>query len=116
MALAATGHAPGKREFHFGGELARVEKADIAKVSLADGTFAFQHHDARWFSRAGKYSFQYGAMRNAQVFLLALDQPMGSRRGEGAKPTAPPWVPPPRATFTPPPPPAGTARSSRSGP
>lgn len=70
---------PGFLEFHFGGPPARVEKADIAKVTLGGGTFSFKHKDARWFSSEGKYSFQYGKMANAKVFLLALDKLLGYR-------------------------------------
>ena len=70
---------PGFIEFHFGGEPVRVTKDDIAKVTLSDGTFAFQHKDTKWFSSAGKYSFQYGQMANARFFLMALDKLMGYR-------------------------------------
>ena len=72
---------PGFLEFHFGDEPVRVEKAEIAKVTLGNGVFAFQHTDAKWFSRSGKFSFNYGAMGNAQVFLFALDKLMGYRWG-----------------------------------
>jgi hypothetical protein len=70
---------PGFLEFHFGGEPVRVTKAEIATVSLGSGTFSFKHNDARWFSRAGKFSFAYGRMANARVFMLALDKLMGYR-------------------------------------
>ena len=66
-------------EFHFGGEPVRVTTDEIASVSLENGTFSFKHQDARWFSRAGKYSFPYGKMANARVFIVALDKLMGYR-------------------------------------
>jgi hypothetical protein len=70
---------PGFIEFHFGGDPVRVTKDDIAKVTLGGGTFSFQHKDAKWFSRQGKFSFPYGQMANAKVFLFALDKLMGYR-------------------------------------
>jgi hypothetical protein len=70
---------PGFLEFHFGGEPVRVSKPEIASVTLGAGRFSFKHKDAKWFSQAGKYTFNYGAMGNAQVFLLALDSLMGYR-------------------------------------
>ena len=70
---------PGFLEFHFGDQPQRVTKEEIASVSLGNGQFSFKHKDARWFSRAGKYSFAYGRMANGRVFMLALDKLMGYR-------------------------------------
>lgn len=70
---------PGFIEFHFGGEPMRLTREDIASVSLGSGTFQFKHKDAKWYSLSGRYSFQYGGMANARVFLLALEQLMGYR-------------------------------------
>jgi hypothetical protein len=70
---------PGFMEFHFGGEPVRVTKDEIAKVTLGGGHFAFTHKDARWFSRAGKFNFDYGKMANGKVFFLVLDRLMGYR-------------------------------------
>jgi hypothetical protein len=70
---------PGFMEFHFGGEPVRVTKEEIATVSLASGQFSFKNKDAKWYSRDGKYSFRYGTMANARVFLMALDKLMGWR-------------------------------------
>jgi hypothetical protein len=70
---------PGFLEFHFGGEPMRLTREDIASVSLGNGTFQFKHKDAKWYSLAGRYSFQYGNMSNARVFLLALEKLMGYR-------------------------------------
>jgi len=72
---------PGFLEFHFGGEPARVNRDDIASVSLDNGQFSFKHKDAKWYSSQGKYSFAYGQMANAKVFLLALDKLLGYRWG-----------------------------------
>ena len=70
---------PGFLEFHFGGEPMRLTREDIASVSLGSGTFQFKHKDAKWYSLSGRYSFQYGNMANARVFLLALEKLMGYR-------------------------------------
>ncbi len=70
---------PGFMEFHFGGDPMRLTKEDIASVSLGSGRFQFKHKDAKWYSLSGKYSFQYGNMANARVFLLALEKLMGYR-------------------------------------
>jgi hypothetical protein len=66
-------------EFHFGGEPMRLSREDIASVTLGNGMFQFKHKDAKWYSLSGKYSFQYGTMANARVFLLALENLMGYR-------------------------------------
>ena len=39
--------------------------------------FQFKHKDAKWYKLSGKYSFQYGSMANAKVFLLALEKLVG---------------------------------------
>jgi hypothetical protein len=64
-------------EFYFGDQPERVTQEDIASVSLSSGQFSFKHKDARWYSRAGKYSFPYGSMANGKVFFLAPDKLMG---------------------------------------
>ncbi|MGC4003225.1 MAG: hypothetical protein QM811_08855, partial [Pirellulales bacterium] len=63
---------PGFIEFHFV-RSPRVEAQDMAAISLSGGQFSFKHKDAKWYSFSGKYSFEYGAMANARVFLMALD-------------------------------------------
>ncbi len=68
---------PGFIEFQFGGEPVRLTREDIASVNLGGGTFQFKHKDAKWYSRSGKYSFQYANMANGRVFLLALEKLMG---------------------------------------
>jgi hypothetical protein len=68
---------PGFLEFHFTGDPVRLNKEEIASVTLGSGNFSFKHKDATWLSRSGKFSFQYGKMANARVFLLALEKLMG---------------------------------------
>ena len=70
---------PGWLEFCLKKEIARIEKADIKTCKLASGTFHIAHRDAGWFSRQGKYSFNYASMANARVFLLVLDKLVGLR-------------------------------------
>jgi len=72
---------PGVIEFHFKGDPVQMQRTDIRDVKLASGTMTFYHHDAKWFSSRGKYSFEYGQLTNARVFLLMLDKLMGYRFG-----------------------------------
>jgi len=72
---------PGFMEFHFGGDPVRVAKDEIAKVTLGGGHFSFVHRDAKWYSSAGKFAFDYGKMANGNVFFLVLDKMMGYRWG-----------------------------------
>jgi len=65
---------PGFIEFHFGDRTDRCEAADIKSINLNQGTFSIQHRDAKWYSSKGKFSFPYGAMPNARLFLLVLDR------------------------------------------
>jgi hypothetical protein len=65
---------PGFIEFAWDGETQRFLDKDIGKFTLEQGTFRIHHKDAKWFSAAGKYSFLYGEMPNAKLFLLALDR------------------------------------------
>jgi hypothetical protein len=65
---------PGFIEFHFGGRTDRCEAADIKSISLNAGQFAIHHRDAKWYSSKGKFSFPYGNMANARLFLLVLDR------------------------------------------
>lgn len=60
-----------------GGEPQRLEPKDIASLSINSGTFAIKTHDAKWFSRKGKFSFDYAKMSNAQMFLRALEALLG---------------------------------------
>jgi hypothetical protein len=66
-------------EFHFDGKPVRLTREEIGSVSLRDGQFTFKNTDAKWYSRAGKYSFPYAKIANARVFLMAMEKLMGYR-------------------------------------
>jgi hypothetical protein len=74
---------PGFVELSFRGQAARCDVADIAQVSINQGTFTIKRKDAKvgWFSSNGVFSFQYGRMANAKVFLFSLDKLAGFRFG-----------------------------------
>ena len=55
----------------------RVTRADIKTLTVHDGTFEIETHDARWFSRKGRFQFEYGSMGNARLFLHALEHLAG---------------------------------------
>lgn len=65
---------PGFIEFHFNGRVDRCDAPDIKSITLNQGQFAIQHRDAKWYSSKGKFSFPYGIMPNARLFLLVLDR------------------------------------------
>jgi hypothetical protein len=65
---------PGFIEFHFNGRVDRCEAQDIKTISLSQGAFSIHHRDAKWYSSKGKFSFPYGNMANARLFLLTLDR------------------------------------------
>lgn len=69
--------SPERLEFFMRGEEVAIEKGDIAGITLNSGTFTVRHRDAKWYKRGGKYSFNYSAMSNAQVFLIALEKLLG---------------------------------------
>jgi hypothetical protein len=64
-------------EFCLGGKTERITREDIKNVSISQGTFHIDTHDARWFSSKGKFRFNYGAMANAQLFLYSLQTLLG---------------------------------------
>lgn len=64
---------PGFLEFDFKGMTQRVESEQIRTLQVSGGSFQIDTHDARWFGRKGKFRFDYGAMANARVFLMALE-------------------------------------------
>jgi hypothetical protein len=68
---------PGFFEFGWKGELARINVEEIKTLSLSDGQFRIHHKDAGWFSRKGKFNFQYSDMANARLFLLAIEKLCG---------------------------------------
>ena len=57
--------------------MTRLTSADIKTLNIANGTFSIQTHEARWFSSKGKFSFEYGGMGNAKLFLYALERLAG---------------------------------------
>ena len=67
---------PGFLELRLGKEEARLEVADIRDLTIASGSFKVVHKDAKWFGK-GKFSFEYGQLANAKVFLLALERLLG---------------------------------------
>lgn len=68
---------PGYFEFCRGGEVARCDAAEIKTLQLAGGYFNIQHANAKWFSREGKYGFDYKKLANAKLFLVAVDRLIG---------------------------------------
>lgn len=70
---------PGVIEFRLGRRSERITRDEIADATLKDGTFHVTAKDARWFSRAGKYGFDYAKMANARAFLAVLDRRLGLR-------------------------------------
>jgi hypothetical protein len=68
---------PGFLELFFGGQTTRLTQADIKSVSINNGWFYLTTHDAKWFSSKGKFSFAYGEISNAQMFLICLEKLMG---------------------------------------
>jgi hypothetical protein len=72
---------PGFMEFEFGGKKQRITVPEVGKLALSGGTFQIHHKDARWFSGQGKFSFAYGGMANARLFLLCLEKLCGFRFG-----------------------------------
>jgi hypothetical protein len=70
---------PGFIETHMRGETMRVTADEIKSLQLNQGAFRIVHKDAKWYSRAGKFTFQYGSIANAKLFLLALEKLVGYR-------------------------------------
>lgn len=64
-------------EFRTGESANRIETHEIKGISLNNGHFHIQHKDARWYSLKGKFSFAYGAMANAQFFLMTVESLLG---------------------------------------
>ncbi len=67
----------GYLEFHFGGAVTKLTSEDIKSLSIANGSFSVRTHEARWFSSKGKFSFEYGGMGNAKLFLFAVERLAG---------------------------------------
>jgi hypothetical protein len=60
-------------EFSFGDRVDRLSLADIKTLTLKDGKFSIHTHESRWFSKSGKFHFDYSAIGNASLFLRTLD-------------------------------------------
>jgi hypothetical protein len=43
-------------------------------ITLGSGTFQFKHQDSRWWSGKGKFSFEYGNIPNARIFMICLKE------------------------------------------
>jgi hypothetical protein len=54
-----------------------VAVSDMTKVSIKNGVFQFIHKDASRRSGQGKFSFSYGNLSNAKLFLAFLKQVAG---------------------------------------
>ncbi len=65
---------PGFMEFCFKGKTERVPVSEMKDISIGGGSFSFKTNEARMFSSKGKFSFQYGQMGNARLFMLCLDR------------------------------------------
>jgi hypothetical protein len=50
----------------------RAVVSDMKNITLDSGVFQFTHKDARWWSGKGKYSFTYGNIPNAHLFIFCL--------------------------------------------
>jgi hypothetical protein len=70
---------PGFMEFCFKGKTERVPVSEMKDISINQGWFSFKTNEARMFSSKGKFSFQYGQMGNAKLFLMCLDRLAGIR-------------------------------------
>ena len=67
----------GVMEFHFGKRTERIGRDEVATIQLKGGAFHVTARDVKWFSRAGKFNFNYAKMANARVFLLAVERLVG---------------------------------------
>jgi hypothetical protein len=52
----------------------RVMRSEMQDISLGSGTFQFKHQDSRWWSGKGKFSFEYGNIPNARIFMICLKE------------------------------------------
>lgn len=69
-------------EFFFKGETQRVPVEEIKTLSCNSGTFAIHTNDAGWFGSKGKFTFQYGQLGNAGMFVFAIEQLLGYEFGD----------------------------------
>ncbi|MBX3445058.1 MAG: hypothetical protein KF774_21850 [Planctomyces sp.] len=82
--------APGYLEFRLAGRVDRVPAEQIRDLGVQDGRFSIKTHEARWFSSAGKFTFDANAVSNLRVFEFALIHLLPGLHGEQAadEPTA----------------------------
>lgn len=59
------------------GVVQRVQVADMKDIMLGSGKFHFAHKDANWWFGKGSYSFYYGDIPNAKLFLLCVKRLTG---------------------------------------
>ncbi len=52
----------------------RVLRSEMQDITLGSGTFQFKHQDSRWWSGKGKFSFEYGNIPNARIFMICLKE------------------------------------------
>ncbi len=52
----------------------RVMRSEMQDITLGSGTFQFKHQDSRWWSGKGKFSFEYGNIPNARIFMICLKE------------------------------------------
>jgi hypothetical protein len=55
-------------------EVQRVMRSEMQDITLGSGTFQFKHQDSRWWSGKGKFSFEYGNIPNARIFMICLKE------------------------------------------
>ncbi len=68
---------PGFLEFDFKGNVQQVRADEIKKLNVSSGTFTIHTNDAGWFGSTGKFSFNYGQLGNASMFIFALERLLG---------------------------------------
>ena len=64
-------------EFDFKGAVQRVPAEEIKKLNIGGGVFTIHTNDAGWFGSKGKFSFNYGNLGNASMFITAIERLLG---------------------------------------
>ncbi len=64
-------------EFCFKGRTDRVPAHAIKSLSINNGVFVIHTNEAKWFSSKGKFSFNYGNLANAGMFIFSLERLLG---------------------------------------
>ena len=55
-------------------DVQRVMRSEMQNITLGSGIFQFKHQDSRWWSGKGKFSFEYGNIPNARIFMICLKE------------------------------------------